>query len=339
MTNLFRRATARSSTRNADSDCSSLFSVKSTASHAFLRPSPSQPPTRKNSSASLRTEASRNNFDTLSIISRKTATRSERIGPYDNNASTISLPRSSRRTFPTSPPSSFPSRVAGIDMKQLVSGKLHGVFDADNLTTAAEIRQEIENVEGEGKRLLDAFNGLEISTLTKRQNRSGCGPMVRDAIDSTWTLVPDRRPLRRGPDSDTTSLLSNDSSRTSPSIAMSTRSSRRTPLSPVKSNAASIPPVPSLPSSPAAVADDDVSSSSSLSLARSRSHRALRSLVESDELSEMDSHEEGDAFVLDKELSDIRRRREEVLDRYEARLDYLRAKLKGAEIHEKLLRK
>jgi hypothetical protein len=39
------------------------------------------------------------------------------------------------------------------------------------------------------------------------------------------------------------------------------------------------------------------------------------------------------------EMEDIRRRREEVSVRYEARLEYLRAKLKGAQLHEKLLRK
>jgi hypothetical protein len=39
------------------------------------------------------------------------------------------------------------------------------------------------------------------------------------------------------------------------------------------------------------------------------------------------------------EMEDLRRRREEVAARYEARLEYLRAKLKGAELHEKLLSK
>jgi hypothetical protein len=39
------------------------------------------------------------------------------------------------------------------------------------------------------------------------------------------------------------------------------------------------------------------------------------------------------------ELEDIRRRREEVNNRYEARLEYLRAKLKGAQLHEKLMRR
>ena len=43
--------------------------------------------------------------------------------------------------------------------------------------------------------------------------------------------------------------------------------------------------------------------------------------------------------VLESEMADIRRRRAEVVARYEAKLELLRAKLKGAEIHEKLLKR
>jgi hypothetical protein len=39
------------------------------------------------------------------------------------------------------------------------------------------------------------------------------------------------------------------------------------------------------------------------------------------------------------EMEELRRKRDEVAGRYEARLEYLRAKLKGAELHEKLLSK
>jgi len=43
--------------------------------------------------------------------------------------------------------------------------------------------------------------------------------------------------------------------------------------------------------------------------------------------------------ALENDMADIRRRREEVIARYEARLDLLRVKLKGAEMHEKLLKR
>jgi len=46
-----------------------------------------------------------------------------------------------------------------------------------------------------------------------------------------------------------------------------------------------------------------------------------------------------DTEEVENEMEDIRRRREEVSLRYEARLEYLRAKLKGAQLHEKLMRK
>lgn len=46
-----------------------------------------------------------------------------------------------------------------------------------------------------------------------------------------------------------------------------------------------------------------------------------------------------DIEEVEPELEDIRRRREEVSQRYDARLEYLRAKLKGAQLHEKLMRK
>ena len=43
--------------------------------------------------------------------------------------------------------------------------------------------------------------------------------------------------------------------------------------------------------------------------------------------------------TLESEMADIRRRRAEVVARYEAKLELLRAKLKGAEMHEKLLKR
>jgi hypothetical protein len=43
--------------------------------------------------------------------------------------------------------------------------------------------------------------------------------------------------------------------------------------------------------------------------------------------------------ALEAEMAEVRRRRAEVTARYQRRLEYLRARLKGAEMHEKLLRK
>ncbi len=41
--------------------------------------------------------------------------------------------------------------------------------------------------------------------------------------------------------------------------------------------------------------------------------------------------------TIQSEVEDIRRRKIDVTDRYQQRLDYLRARLKGAEIHERLV--
>jgi len=49
--------------------------------------------------------------------------------------------------------------------------------------------------------------------------------------------------------------------------------------------------------------------------------------------------EDEDIQAMEAELADIRRRRTEVTGRYEARLEYLRARLKGAELREKILRR
>jgi hypothetical protein len=41
----------------------------------------------------------------------------------------------------------------------------------------------------------------------------------------------------------------------------------------------------------------------------------------------------------DRELRDIRARRRQVIERYNYRLEYLKARLKSAELHEKLMRR
>ena len=43
-------------------------------------------------------------------------------------------------------------------------------------------------------------------------------------------------------------------------------------------------------------------------------------------------------YTMEMQLAEIERRRAEITVRYQQRLDYLRARLKGAEIHERLLR-
>jgi hypothetical protein len=248
---------------------------------------------------------------------------------------------------------------------------MQDVFDDENLRTAKDIRHEIGVVEAEGRRLMDAFNGLELSTLTRRRNQP---PRLQHVVSPSsdgsrshngdWGLTPDRK--RRGTDIDALSIHSNTSAGTTLSAAKSQHSKRtpainksvsllrKTSLSSMSSSSRGnsshgLPPVPPLPSAPSNLDHLGVGSSSSLNLSRSSGHLPLSALAESEivdrrsfaEVRPGTGHDQDDAEIiaLETELADIRKRRGEVTVRYETRLEYLRAKLKSAELHEKLLRK
>jgi hypothetical protein len=371
---IFRRASRRKSSSglkasSAASDASSVFSMSSSTSNAFHRAL-----SRKGSNASIRTELSRTPYD---------ATFTSKLGSSNTDQSlnlaggaSRSTTRSLRRIAAATPPSSFTARISGTEAvspssKPVSSMNMQDVFDDGNLQTAKDIRHEIGVVEAEGRRLMDAFNGLELSTLTRRQNQAPRLPsMVSPSSDgtrshngdgSTWTPMPDRK--RRGVDVDTISIRSNTSAGTTLSAAKS-QHSKRTPaanksvsllrkssLSSVSSRGNSshgLPPVPPLPSTSSNLGHLGVGSSSSVNLTRSTGHLPLSALAESEIVdrrsfaearSGLGPEDDADIVALELELADIRKRRGEVTARYEARLEYLRAKLKGAELHEKLLRK
>lgn len=234
-----------------------------------------------------------------------------------------------------------------------LTGSVTNVFDEEHLDNVQEIRREIATVEAERKRLMDAFSGLELTSLTKGYGQVSAAIESRtrgDDADATW------RSQRFASDSDALSTRSGTSVGTTLSISRSAYSSRRArPMksgSPIISRPGSlhrknstssvtsqgkiigstlpIPPVPALPSS---LGLFNVGNNSSISLARS--HIPLSSLAEDD-----GAENEGNAATDEQnETADIRKRREEVGARYDARLEYLQAKLKGAELHEKLMRK
>ncbi|THV07351.1 hypothetical protein K435DRAFT_959930 [Dendrothele bispora CBS 962.96] len=90
--------------------------------------------------------------------------------------------------------------------------------------------------------------------------------------------------------------------------------------------------------------------SPSTSILRSKSSSSTMMVVEHGRISEV-LHEADDDLDSDRglelvqeahesqEVVDVRRRKMEVIGRYEAQIEYLKARLKGAELHEKLLRK
>lgn len=73
-----------------------------------------------------------------------------------------------------------------------------------------------------------------------------------------------------------------------------------------------------------------------MNLQQSNDHLALYQLSEAE--TEDDLDEESVDMDNHPEVSEIQRRRDEVIARYDARLGYLKAKLKSAELHERLLR-
>ncbi|KAF8895274.1 hypothetical protein BD779DRAFT_1498541 [Infundibulicybe gibba] len=267
-----RRATSkRTPTRDPNtntSDASSVFSSTSAQSRIFKLP---RGLSKKSSSSSIVTQT-----DAMSVSSRRTGIGSDRSHSehnaygtsYFNSPSHSRSTTSSVRRFAT-PPSSFPTRVPGGEARY--TGKV--------TDTAQQIREEILSVEAEARRLMDAFSGLELTTLARLQRREG-GPDEGGVAESTWTLVPENRSQRR--------------------IKYVTSQEKRTPKT-----AGAMPPPPS---------PRCRTPGRTIWLGMGRMRAWSRVSI---------AH-----------MDDIRRRREEVRIRYEARLEYLRAKLKGAQLHE-----
>ncbi|KAF8908998.1 hypothetical protein CPB84DRAFT_1813237 [Gymnopilus junonius] len=336
--NLLRRATGRKSGSNdLGSDTASVWS--STSRNSIFR----LPRTlsKKSSDTSVRTTASRNaQADTISISSRRPGSdigHGELPSPKPK-----SIAGSIRRMG--APPSSFHNRALAQDTRN--TNGIYNVFDEDHLTTVKEITQEIMNVEAEAKRLMDAFNGLEVTTLAKAQ-RHHVRPSLRSVDygkESSWGVDSDiAGSLARSAYS--TKKLARAKSTLSASVLTHSRpgslhrkDSATSVSSEVKHGRTSIvPPLPALPNS-ISHGHLRAASNSNVSLVRSTGHLPMNTVPEDDKASPPDTMRM-ESEELDTEMEDIRRRREEVSERYEARLEYLRAKLKGAQLHEKLLRK
>ena len=238
------------------------------------------------------------------------------------------------------------------------------VFDDDNLTSAKDIRAAITTSEDEARKLIDAFNELEASALRRFQKQHArrlpvTTPDVNVLLEGReWRehrLIPSssspvfdfkERYMLNSADStgDGISIRSGSSHQTS--ISQSISSLRKNPPgSPLSPHFRTPPLFPARKSSISSISSQKFSFNStrvlavnsSSSLPRSGSHLAFPQLKGKNNASkESVGLEDGDD---ESEISDIRRRREELIARYTARLEFLRAKLKGAELHEKLLRK
>lgn len=382
--NILNRATGRGSNRN-NADTSSIYSINSTSSSAFpstgLRSSRvngmGNSIRRKTSKSSIRAESAKA-ADTFSLSSKTsgkttgtgmTGSPMERspIDKYLYSPQTPSKSATSSLRKLAVPPSSFTSPKGARHAAVEGGERLQDIFDEGKLVTSVDIKKEMLAVEAEGRRLMDAFNGLEVTTLAKRQRGHNRRPSTVASNDSTgggsglgtWTLVPDNKlHFRHHLDTDAISVRSGTSAHTARSLPRSSNREGR-----IKSSAGSVsgsgslhrknstssmasssaaavnskrrliaPPVPGLPSNLGQLGH---ASNSSLNLTRSTGHLPMSSLPEDKVKSSIDD----DLLEADEEMEEIRRRREDVSRRYEERLEYLRAKLKGAQLHEKLMKK
>ncbi|EGN98022.1 hypothetical protein SERLA73DRAFT_169105 [Serpula lacrymans var. lacrymans S7.3] len=257
-----------------------------------------------------------------------------------------------RRLGKTTPPSSFPTRIPGSDHIHTPSLSNIDTSGDDELKSTQELRRDLASVEAEGRRLLDAFNGLELTALTRNQYRpTGTSPVKSS---SSSPLRPQKQPSehlivqatgnagtirRRGYDNDGMSVHSNSSIGTGLSRAVPYRSTTvkrpnaplTAPIPVVRKN--SVTSMSSrtrdMASSPVPSQSHVGANGSSISLTKFSTHNmSIHSQPEDDEFS-----------ALEAELTEIRRRRKEVTARYQGRLEYLRAQLKGAELREKLQKK
>ncbi|KAF8071826.1 hypothetical protein FPV67DRAFT_1482845 [Lyophyllum atratum] len=246
------------------------------------------------------------------------------------------------------------------------------VFDDGNLHTAKDIRAAMIATETEAQKLLEAFNGLESTTSfrvhqqTARRLPSTTPEHVNAVIGGTeWRNYRPPKPPSPLPshfdrkanryvatvidtNNDSSSIRSGSSSvltSISRSKSISSLRSKQHPASPLSSRFPTSPPsilrknsVSSISSQGTSVQRLGVTGSSSLS--RSTGHLPLEMLVETQDphSSSVDRERSGYANLL-PEVSEIQRRRDEVMARYVARLEYLQARLKSAELHEKLLRR
>ncbi|KAG2152980.1 uncharacterized protein EDB93DRAFT_1135839 [Suillus bovinus] len=250
--------------------------------------------------------------------------------------------------------------------------------DPDNLSSS-ELKLQIATLESEGRRLLDAFNGLELTALTRRHPPQT--PSVRRVRVGTGGSDYDSRgggseygggrgggseyegsgylSAGRGTpcEADTQSMCS-ASAGSSVSQPRSQPQSYRNPslrappstlsVSARKRSISSISARARVPTNGSMYASH---SSPGLTPSKLRELGSVSSVNIARESSihlpsivhnsPMREVPDDDASIsaLESELNDIRRRRAEVTARCQVRLEYLRAQLRGAELREKLMRR
>jgi hypothetical protein len=290
-------------------------------------------------------------------------TDSRRIDKDPGSASSRPGASSSETSYTRHAPHSPTRSVKRTPIPKVDLSFANDIFDDGDLYSAIDIQAAIVATEAEAERVLDAFNDLEMSTSFRihqqnaRRLPSATPSHVNVLIEGReWrdhSFQPPSSPRaadrkRRPPAidiSDGVSVRSSSSIKTtlSQSKSISSLRSKQLPGSPLSPRFPPISPSIHRKNSDSSMSSQTPSSrrlrvNGSLSSSRSTGHLPLSMLVEKDarQLEHSMAAEDKD---IPPEVADIRRRSREVAARYEARLEYLRAKLKGAQLHEKLMRK
>ncbi|TDL17699.1 hypothetical protein BD410DRAFT_901243 [Rickenella mellea] len=328
MSGLFRRTRSLRGKPVSIRDDVSVISNGSRASLAFSVAYKPRSLRRQMSDTSMRTQNSRLPHDVRSISSRHTA-KSGAMLPDTPDGNIGSTSRFGSRTAEP-PPSSFVTR----NMSNII-------LDVEHLKTSADIRAEIQNIDTEFQRLLDAFNGLEVSA----------GPQQNSAI---LELTQSNRRHLRQPDilntqdafhSKAHSVISPATHHMSANLNSSITSISHLNSHPHVSKHKIVHILPHTPhvtfgvstqqsslSNPQLVTQEHNSHSLNMEPALSLSSPQYFQPNEHQNWLQHSSHQYSS-------MDDIRHRRDELVHRYQERIDYLRAKLKGAELHERLLKK
>ncbi|KAG8852787.1 hypothetical protein FRB91_005919 [Serendipita sp. 411] len=368
ITSLIRKATGRNSTSRTSIggsgyDAESTYSKGSRTSSLFPRGLP-RTLVHKASAGSMQTSPSiaggvsttGKSYDVRSIASRRT----NKSGM--DNATILS-----RTTTRSRPPSSYHRRHAPSDAG--------GSDEIGTDWTAAELRAEILSLEEENKKLMDMFNGLEMTVMMKYRPALA-GRLASDGTNSPRGLPPEWMPSdgrKSGTQDKQSSRLSISSNsmrsfaglQRKGSLSFLKRSQNLPPLPPLPTaattssfaskSAYNSPTLPASASSSSSlhpiVASQSNRSSPNLSLDRTSSSRLLRSrsgnigvnhgqgsLPTIPTGSQGDDDRDPEQVALETSLEDIRRKRASVIMRYDKRLEYLRARLRSAELHERLLK-
>lgn len=267
------------------------------------------------------------------------------------------------------PPSSY-------NLRRAVAEGMDDDDDDPHRQSSAELRTEIAQVEAEYKRIMDNYHGVEMANLAKLPSRARPSPSARPLSAVSQTTVKELSFAAVSSIGDSSHPINQEktipnhvksrSSQSKLSVSLgrfgslrrkgSVSGSQTTPSSPALQPALSLSHKSSLMSLPTPNGRPSFNKSSSnlmlppgnLSI-RSRpsnvsamdrppSALGLGGMDEGEDVV-MEDDEEREARKAQKQLDRIQTSREDAVRRYDNRLEYLRTKLKSAEIHERLLKK